>query len=313
VTEQREERRVLVLDGLFDDLDVEASVAAELGWSVERWAGGAASLRVARVAVHVRTRVDRELLARMPALRVIGRFGTGLDSVDIEAAKQRGIRVVGVRDYCVPELTMHTLALAFALDRRLLALSEVDLEPQETWQEAVAGAPMRGSRDATVVGLGTIGRAVTGALLACGLRVRVVTSHGADEARALGATPVDLPEGLAQADLLLLHTALTPATRGLIDRTRLGQMRQGAILIDTARLGLIDEAAVADALERGHLGGLGLDARLAPGSPLRRWLGDPRVLVTPHVGWYSERSARELRERTIRDTITAALAEERGA
>ena len=85
-------------------------------------------------------------------------------------------------------------------------------------------------------------------------------------------------------------------------------MSAGAILVDTARLGLLDEGAVADALTSGRLAGVALDARLGPDSPLRRLLGDPRLLVTPHIGWYSERSAVELRRRTIEATIDAAEA-----
>ena len=112
-------RSLLVLDGLFDDLDVETAVAAARGWSVRRWDGSEPQLLDAEVVLHVRTRVDRALIGRMPACRVVARFGTGLDTVDHAAAAERGIRVVGVRDYCIPELASLTLGLAFALDRRV--------------------------------------------------------------------------------------------------------------------------------------------------------------------------------------------------
>jgi phosphoglycerate dehydrogenase-like enzyme len=296
---------ILVLDGLFDDLDVETAVAAARGWSVRRWDGDEPMLREAEVVVHVRTKVDRGLMDRMPACRVVGRFGTGLDSVDQAAAGERGIRVVGVRDYCIPELASLTLGLAFALDRRVDGVRTGMLDPDDSWQAVASRVSLPGRTAATVVGLGSIGTAVTRALLAIGLAVRVVTKHGGDTARALGATSVGLSEGLAGAGFIFLHAALNAETDRMINERALAVMSRDTILVNTARIGLLDEGAVAGALRSGHLGGLGLDARLAPDSPLRALLGDPRLMITPHIGWYSARSARELRERTIAAAIDA--------
>ena len=296
---------ILVLDGLFDDLDVEGAVAAARGWSVRRWDGNESTLREAEVVVHVRTKVDRGLMDRMPACRVVGRFGTGLDTVDQAAAGERGIRVVGVRDYCIPELASLTLGLAFALDRRVDGVRTGMLDPDDNWQAVASRVSLPGRTVATVVGLGSAGTAVTRALLSIGLAVRVVTKHGADTARALGATSVRLSEALAGAGFIFLHAALNAETERLINERALALMSRDTILVNTARIGLLDEGAVAGALTSGHLGGLGLDARLAPDSPLRAFLGDPRLMITPHIGWYSARSARELRERTIAGAIDA--------
>ena len=194
---------LLVLDGLFDDLEVEASVARSRGWSVQRWDGSDQGLRDAEVALHVRTRVDRALLAKMPSCRVVARFGTGLDTVDHAAAAERGIRVVGVRDYCIPELASHTLGLAFALDRRADGVRSGMLGADDSWQDIAARVPIPGRTTATVVGLGSVGTAIARALLAIGISVRVVTEHGAEHARRLGATPVTLPEGLMAGRLHL--------------------------------------------------------------------------------------------------------------
>jgi phosphoglycerate dehydrogenase-like enzyme len=296
---------LVVLDGLFDDLDIETEVAAANGWDIVRWDGSDAMLRSAEAVVHVRTKVDHAMLDKLAACRVVGRFGTGLDSVDQVAAGERGVRVVGVRDYCVPELASHTLGLAFALDRRLHAIREGRLSPDASWQEVAAKQPMPGRTTATVVGYGSVGAAVTKALLPLGIAVRVVTAHGADEARRAGATPVSLDDGLADAGFIFLHTALGKDTAAMINRDRLTRISPGAILVNTARIGLLDEAAVAAALAEGRLAALGLDAKLAADSPLRAYLGDERMLITPHVGWYSERSARELRRRTVQGTIDA--------
>jgi D-3-phosphoglycerate dehydrogenase len=293
---------VVVLDSLFESLDVEREAAARYGAQVVRVQDEPSLLASAEVVAHVRTRVDAELIAAMPACRVIARFGTGLDTVDLDAAKRAGIAVVGVRDYCIPELTSHTLALAFALTRRIQELEGLEAG----WDEVVASVPLRGRRRAAVVGLGSVGAAVASALVAMRFDVLAVTSRS-DAARTVGAVPATLEHALEAADLVLLHLALTEETAGLLDRRRLALMPPGAILVNTARLALLDEHAVAEALEEGRLGGLGLDARLAPGSPLARLRSDPRVIVTPHVGWYSEASARSLRERAIGDALEHAL------
>ena len=286
---------VVVLDSLFDSLDIEREVAARYGARVVRLQDDPSLLASAGVVAHVRTHVDATLITAMSDCRVIARFGTGLDTIDLKAAERAGIAVVGVRDYCIPELTSHTLALAFALARRIGVLGGLEAG----WDEIVASVPLPGARCAAVVGLGSVGTAVASALVAMGFDVLAVTSRP-DAAQSIGATPATL-------DLVLLHLALTEATRGLLDERRVALMRPGAILVNTARLALLDERAVADALAGGRLGGLGLDARLARSSPLRRLLTDRRVIVTPHVGWYSEASAQSLRERTIGDALEQAL------
>ena len=109
---------------------------------------------------HVTTKVDAALIAAMPACRVIARFGTGLDTVDRDAAERAGIAVVGVRDYCIPELASHTLALAFTLARRIRELDGVEAG----WNQVAASTPLPGRRRAAVIGLGSVGTAVASAL-----------------------------------------------------------------------------------------------------------------------------------------------------
>src|SRR5262249_38037576 len=248
---------VVVLDSLFESLDVEREVAARYGARIVRLQDDPALLPAADVVAHVRTRIDAGLIDAMPACRVIARFGTGLDTVDLEAAGRAGIAVVGVRDYCIPELTSHTLGLAFTLTRRIRELDGVEAG----WDEGAPSGTLPGARRAAVVGLGSVGTAVASALAAMGFNVLAATSRP-DAACTVGATPVSLAEALEAAELVLLHLALTEETAGLLDRRRLGLMRPGAILVNTARIGLLDDEAVAHALDAGRLGGLGLDARL---------------------------------------------------
>src|SRR5207253_3720677 len=112
-------KKVVVLDSLFDSLDIEELAAREAGATLARWDGDPDSLADADVVAHVRTRVDAELISAMPRCRVISRFGSGIDTVELEAAREAGIAVVTVRDYCTRELATHTLALGFSLVRRL--------------------------------------------------------------------------------------------------------------------------------------------------------------------------------------------------
>jgi D-3-phosphoglycerate dehydrogenase / 2-oxoglutarate reductase len=272
---------VVVLDSLFESLEVEQEAARSRSATIERWDGDPRSLAGADVVAHVRTRISPELIAAMPRCRVITRFGTGLDTVDQEAAAAAGMEVLTVRDYCVPELPTHTLGLAFALVRRLAETTSI---PEAGWDEVAAAFPMTRHGQATVVGIGSVGRRVAAALRSLGYFVFAVTKHAGEEAHAAGAQVVALEEGLAEGDLVFLHTALDETTRGLIDEQCLRLMRPGAILVNTARLGLIDQEATAAALDENRLGGLALDAKLEQDSPLRRFASDRRVLITPHTG-----------------------------
>lgn len=300
---------VVVLDSLYASLDVEEQAAAEAGATLSRWDGDPGSLVEADVVAHVRSRVDAELISAMPRCRVISRFGSGIDTVELNAAREAGIAVVTVRHYCTQELATHTLAIAFSLLRRI---TDTGNRLDTSWDEVAAATPIRGYQRATVVGLGAIGRAVASALVALGYEVRAVTRHGRSEAVELGARPVHLEEGFASGDIVFLHTALDDTTARLVDARRLELMPPQALLVNTARLRLLDEDAVADALQSGRLGGLALDAILGPSSPLRLLVGDPRVLITPHVGWYSEESAVRLRRATIVDALAAFAAASEG-
>jgi phosphoglycerate dehydrogenase-like enzyme len=288
--------KIVVLDSLFESLDLERETAAARGATIERWDGSSSSLADADVVAHVRTQIDSGLIAALPRCRVIARFGTGVDTVDVAAAEGAGIDLVTVRDYCIPELPSHSLALAFALVRRL---AETAGELDASWADVAARTPLSRHGSATVIGLGSAGMRVAAALVTLGYTVYAVTRHNAESAQSVGTEVVPLDEGLAAGEVVFLHCSLDDTTRNLIDARRLALMPAGSLLVNTARLGLIDEAATASALDEGHLGGLALDAKLDPASPLRRFAEDPRVLITPHLGWYSEEAAATLRAAAI--------------
>ncbi|HVA30673.1 MAG TPA: C-terminal binding protein [Gaiellaceae bacterium] len=228
--------------------------------------------------------VGEELMARLPALRVVGTATVGFDHVDLAAAERRGVAVVSVPDYCTEEVADHTLALLYALLRGVVAL---DRQVSRGEWNAKGAGPLRtvaGLR-VGIVGLGRIGGAVATRLLALGADV---WAHDVVPVARDGVRLVDLDELLAECDAVTLHVPLTGETRGLIGRAQIAAMRPGALLVNTARGAVVDIGAVLEALRRGQIGGAALDVlpqEPPPMAPLA-----PNLIVTPHAAYYSEAS-----------------------
>ena len=295
---------VVVLDSLFEDLSLEREIAEQRGWTIERWSGDLSQLSKAHVALHVRTTIDEPMLAALSRCRVVGRFGTGLDTVDVEMAQLRGIALVNVRDYCVPEMTAHTLGLILALTRSIGEWTSED-SSAGAWQADVLATRISSSETVGVVGLGSVGAAVSAAARALGSTVLAFSSKDSAAVAALGAQKVELPELFARSNVVTLHLPLLPATWHFIGAQELARVRPGTMLVNTARIGILEEQAVADALRSGQLGGVGLDARIGEDSPISRVRDTHRVIVTPHVGWFSPRSASVLRREAVNRAIEA--------
>jgi glycerate dehydrogenase len=252
-------------------------------------------------------RITREIIEASPALRLIALAATGTNNVDLVAAGERGIAVCNLRDYCTASVVQHVFGVLLLLTQKL---REYDaLVRSGAWQRGeqfcLLDYPIRElvGRRLGIVGYGTLGRGVARAATAFGMEVLV--------ANRPGGTPVpgriDLDELLATVDVLSLHCPLAPATEGMIDASRLSRMKRDAVLINTARGGLVDAAALADALRGGRLGGAAIDvlSREPPvdGNPLLA--GDiPNLIVTPHIAW----AAREARQRCI-DEMAANVAD----
>ncbi|GFO67129.1 lactate dehydrogenase [Geomonas limicola] len=260
-------------------------------------------LRGASIAITDRVFFPREALEQLPELKLIAVAATGVDGIDLDTCRERGIAVSNVRDWAlsVPE---HVFALILALRRNLIAYHEavqgggwqhapgylVQLEPLP---QSLAGATLG------LIGYGALGRAVAGLASAFGMNVLVAEQKGAAQLRP-GRSPFD--EVLANCDVLVVLCPLTPATRGMIGAQDLGRMPRNALLINCARGGIVDEAALARALSRGDIAGAGLDvlSQEPPrdGSPLLE-LKLPNLIITPHVAWVSEQSLRALADRLI--------------
>jgi D-3-phosphoglycerate dehydrogenase len=240
-------------------------------------------------------RLDAEVLAHTPQLRVIARTGVGYDTIDVAAATEHNIVVcttVGSNDRTVAE---HTWGLILALARRI---PQQDAQVRSGGWQRFLGTELWG-KTLGVVGFGAIGRAV--ARRGIGFEMRVLAHDLRPDAQAaaeLGVTLCDLPTLLAESDVVTLHVSLDAGSRGLIGAAELRRMKPSALLINTSRGGVIDEAALLDALRDGTIGGAALDVLAVepPGATLEPFLSLPNVIVTPHcAGTTMESVARAAR------------------
>lgn len=290
------------------DLDLGGLEASLPGWRsylTTSTAELAARIEDAAVVVSNKVVLDAAAIAAAPALRLIAVAATGTNNVDIGAAAAKGVAVCNVRAYATPAVVQHVFALMLALTTRLEDYHQAVRAGrwQQSPQFCLLDFPIReiAGRTLGIVGYGELGQAVAKVANAFGMRVLI--------ARRPGGAPqsgrLELPELLEAVDVLSLHCPLTPQTRGLIGAVELARMRDDALLINTARGGIVDEEALADALRNRRLGGAGVDVLTVEpplaGNPL---LADdiPNLIVTPHVAWAS----RESRQRLV-DEVTANI------
>jgi phosphoglycerate dehydrogenase-like enzyme len=235
--------------------------------------------QVVAVLTRGRGRVTADLIARLPNLQVVARCGVGLDNIDLAAAQARGISVVYAPGSTTASLAEHTLMLMLASARRLYPIADAVHAGHWAARDQYMGQELRG-KTLGIVGLGAIGRRV--AELGEAFQMRV--SYWSRSSREPRYTALALPELLASADVISLHSALTATTRHLIGAAELALMKPSAILINTARGGLIDQAALRAALERGQIGLFAADV-LDPEPPAgdEALLTNERTLITPHI------------------------------
>jgi (S)-sulfolactate dehydrogenase len=253
--------------------------------------------------VRNRTRVDRDVLGAARRLRVLGRLGVGLDNIDLGACEARGIQVIPATGANALSVAEYVICAAMLLLRGAYASSGDVLEGR--WpREALAGGREIAGKTIGIVGYGAIGRHV--ARLAAGLGMAVI-AHDPALARS-DPHWCELDALFAGGDVVTLHVPFTPQTRGLVDAARLARMKKDAILINTSRGGVVDEAALAAALRAGRLGGAALDVfseePLPAGSVLQ---GAPNLLLTPHVSGLTRESNVRVSE-MVAAAVAAALA-----
>jgi D-3-phosphoglycerate dehydrogenase / 2-oxoglutarate reductase len=262
-------------------------------------------LRVARDADAVLVtyaKLPGDLLKELKRCKVIGRFGLGVDNIDIPAAAALGMTVTYVPDYCLREVSDHAMALLLALARKIPFSNR--LVQSGRWEvPPIVPLHRLDGRVLGLVGFGNIPRALVPKARAFGLKVITHDPYVAPEhLAAFGVENTGLDDLLARSDFVSVHAPLLPATRGLIGAAAFARMKRGAYLINTARGPLVDEAALVAALDSRHLGGAALDVvaaePLAKDSPL---LSRDNVILTPHTAFYSVEALEELQTKCASD------------
>jgi C-terminal binding protein len=308
-----ERARVVITDFIADDLQPERSILGELAevvalnaYSESELVGQIESADAIMLYHHLA--LHRASIERLTRCRLIVRCGVGIDNVDHEFARRRGIAVANVPDYGTEEVADSAIGLMLALTRGIAPLNSRLRLGQAAWSYTLA-APLRRLRGRVfaIVGLGRIGTAAALRAKALGMEVVYYDPYRPDGTdKALGVRRAEsLAELLAEAFVLSLHCPLTSQTERLIDGRALAQLPRGAYLVNTARGGIVDLPAVLAALANGHLAGAGLDVLPqeppAPDDPLLVAWRDPshpahdRLILNPHAAFYSEEGLLDMR------------------
>lgn len=298
--------RVAILDDGYDDYDAERAVLSAIGAEIVlrpcRNAAEAvrAAIADADAALVRESPIDEAAIAAAPRLRGIVRYGVGVDNIALAAAAARRIPVCNVPDYGVEEVSDHALALLLAVLRRL---PEGDARvrgggwgvPRTRPVQRIAGSTLG------LIGFGRIGAALLRKVRGLGF-ARILVTDPALTTPPEGCTLSDVPTIAAEADAISLHAPATPATRHMVDAAFLARCRPNAVLVNTSRGALVDEAALAEALRQGRLQGAGLDVfetePLPAESPLRSL---PNVILTDHAAWYSEAAVADLQRKAAEE------------
>ncbi|MDG5776753.1 C-terminal binding protein [Haloarculaceae archaeon H-GB2-1] len=306
---------VVVTDYVHGDVRTERDKLGAVGATVrsveaESTADLLDSVEDARVLLTTRVEITADVYAAFPSLEAVIRYGSGYDNVDVDAATDYGVAVVNVPEYCSEEVATHTIGLILACDRRIV---QFDREVHRgTWDpEGQSGMTRLSEKTLGIVGFGTIGRLVAERAKSFGVDL-LVHSRSATQSDldAFDAESVSFEDLLARSDVVTVHTALSDRTRHLFDRAAFETMRDGAILVNTSRGGVVDQDALVDALAADELALAGLDVLAeeppADDEPL---LDRDDVVLTPHAAWYSETATDEVQRLATEEAVRVVRGE----
>ena len=258
----------------------------------------------ADIAVCNKVPIRRDSIERLPGLKMICIPATGYDAFDIEACRERGIVVSNIRGYAVHTVPEHAFALIFALRRNLVGFRQDVINGN--WQKAAQFCffthPIHDLADSTlgIFGESALGQGVARIGQALGMRILFAAHKGVS---GLGPLYTPFDEVLETADVISLHCPLMPATRNMIAAPEFAKMKKKPLLINCARGGLVNEADLVDALDKGQISGAGFDCLTteppAPDNPMLKVLDRPNVIVTPHVAWASDEAMQTLWDQLI--------------
>jgi D-3-phosphoglycerate dehydrogenase len=299
--------KIVITDAPFTEMDIEESVLSPLQATITvgqcRTEDDVLAITGDADALIVQwAPISRRVIEHMTHCRIISRYGVGVDMIDLEAARDHHILVANVPDYCVEEVAAHTLGCLVSLGRKIMIQDR--LMHQGVWRVIDAIRPVNRFRNQTLglVGLGRMGKRV--AEMAAPLGMRIL---GYDIQPPKDPGPVrlaDFATVIRESDFLSLHCPLTKDTLHLINAEVLGKMKPGAFLINMARGGVVDTAALLEALARGQIAGAALDVfeqePLPPDHPLTKM---DNVILTPHLASYSLDAVLQLRKDTARNVL----------
>ncbi len=306
--------RVVIIDGVFSSYDEEKASLKRIKADVSIHNPATedeliAAVREADAVLVNLHRITARVIAALAHCRIISRYGVGYDNVDVATAAERGIWVAIVPDYCVEEAADHAIALLLSSIRRVTLKDRLIREG--FWKKEGSHPLSRTSRGTLgIVGYGQVGRAVHRKLAGFGFKEILVCDpyREPEEIAKKGARLAILPALLKQSDYVTVHVPLTDKTRHLLGAKEFKLLKKGAVLVNTSRGPVIDEAALAAALDAGRLGGAGLDVfetePLPREHPLLRF---PEVIVTDHTAYYSPESVTELKTRTADNVVQTFL------
>ena len=237
--------------------------------------------------IRSRTKIDRAILDRATRLKLVARPGTGLDNVDVDYAKSKGVTVVNSPESLVEGVSEHVVLLMLALSRKLVT-ADAGTKAGKWEKSALMGRELKG-KVLGIVGLGRIGRRIAEIARTLGMSVLFydVITIPPEVVSSLGAKVVGLDELFTTADYVTLHVPMTPETAHMVGKARIAQMKPTAFLVNTSRGGVIDEEALAEALRESRIGGAALDVfeKEPPTGPI---LSAPNTILTPHIGGQTE-------------------------
>lgn len=254
--------------------------------------------------------ITRAVIQNLRKLKAIVRYGIGLDNVDLDAARDHEVKVSNVPDYCIEEVADHTFALALSLARQLAA---IDYQVRQNVWKIVPPRPMPASRAMrfVTIGYGRIARSVLARARACKFQLATCDPYlPANVGLPEDIQKLDIEEALKSADILSLHAPLSKDTHHLMNAAAFSKMKPTALLINTARGGLVDTIGLANALQQGQIAGAGLDVfekePVEENHPLRKCTN---ALLTSHVAWYSEMSVPELQRLAAEEAVRSLRGE----
>jgi D-3-phosphoglycerate dehydrogenase len=298
---------IAVTDSVFPSLDPAMAALARIDPEMRMAKSPAAAdiLEVARDADAILVtyaKLTGDLLRQLTRCKAIGRFGLGVDNIDLPAAAEKGITVTYVPDYCLHEVSDHAMALLLALARKIPFSNRLVQSGRWEMPAVVPIHRLRG-RVLGLVGFGNIPREVAPKAQAFGMKVVAHDPYvPAETIKSLGVEGVTFDRLLQMSDYVSIHAPLLPATRGLFNAEVFAKMKKGALLVNTARGPLVDEPALVAALESGQLGGAALD--VVASEPLAKdstLLGRDNLILSPHTGFYSVEALNELQTKCASD------------